>query len=160
MKALIQRVSRASVVADGQETGRIGPGFVVLVGVRHGDTAEAARSLATRTAALRVFTDDQDRMNRSLVDTGGSALVVSQFTLYADTRRGHRPSFIGAAPPETAERLYDSFVAHLRTLLGEDRVATGVFRASMQVELVNDGPVTIELTTDDRPEFKAPEGRQ
>lgn len=153
MKALIQRVSRACVTADGRETGRIGPGFVVLLGVRQGDTEAAARYLAAKTASLRVFTDEKDKMNRSLVDTGGSVLVISQFTLYADTRKGNRPSFIAAAPPDLAEGLYGVYLAHLRSILGDSRVATGVFRASMQVELVNDGPVTIELTSDDRPEL-------
>lgn len=151
MKALIQRVSRASVTVDGQVTGMIGCGFLVLLGVRHGDTAEAARLLAGKTAALRVFSDAQDKMNLSLMDNGGSALVVSQFTLYADTRKGNRPSFILAAPPEQAQRLYEVYVEHLRNILGAERVATGIFRASMQVQLVNEGPVTIELTTDASP---------
>jgi D-tyrosyl-tRNA(Tyr) deacylase len=151
MKAVIQRVSRACVRVDGQVTGSIEGGFLVLLGVRRGDTAEAARLLAGKTAALRVFSDAQDKMNLSLVDTGGRVLVVSQFTLYADTRKGNRPSFIHAAPPEEAERLYGVYVDQLRNILGETRVATGVFRASMQVELVNDGPVTIELSTDAAP---------
>lgn len=151
MKALIQRVSRARVTVDGRVTGEIGAGFLVLLGVRHGDTEEAAKYLAEKTAGLRVFADDRDRMNLALADVGGGALVVSQFTLYADTRKGNRPSFIDAAPPELAERLYGTYVEHLRRILGEARVATGVFRASMSVELVNDGPVTIELSSDNRP---------
>jgi D-tyrosyl-tRNA(Tyr) deacylase len=152
MKAIIQRVSRASVTVDNRITGKIGCGFLVLLGIRHGDTPEAARFLAGKTAALRVFGDAQDKMNLSLVDKGGSVLVVSQFTLYADTRKGNRPSFVEAAPPTEAERLYGVYVDHLRNILGENRVATGVFRASMQVELVNDGPVTIELSSDARPD--------
>ncbi len=138
------------MTVDGRITGAIGRGFLVLLGVRHGDTADAARYLAGKTAALRVFSDAQEKMNLSLMDTAGSALVVSQFTLYADTRKGNRPSFIQAAPPEEAERLYGVYVDHLRSILGPARVATGVFRASMQVELVNEGPVTIELASDSR----------
>ncbi len=152
MKAVIQRVSRASVTVDGRIVGQIGRGFVVLLGVRQGDTDAAARFLAEKTASLRIFQDAQEKMNLALGDVAGSALVVSQFTLYADTRKGNRPSFINAAPPEEAERLYLWYVACLRRILGEDRVSTGVFRATMQVELVNDGPVTLELCSDHRPE--------
>ena len=137
-------------MVEGRTTGEIGRGFVVLLGVRRGDTAAAARLLAEKTVNLRVFPDAQDKMNRSLADVAGSALVISQFTLYADTSAGNRPSFIDAAPPEVAERLYEDYVTHLRRLLGVERVATGVFRARMQVELANDGPVTIELCTDGR----------
>ncbi len=150
MKALIQRVSQGRVTVEGRVTGEIGRGFVVLLGVRQNDTDDAARFLAEKTANLRVFADQQDKMNLSLADIGGCALVVSQFTLYADTRKGNRPSFVTAAPPELAERLYEAFIGHLRKILGEGRVATGVFRARMQVELVNDGPVTIELCSDGR----------
>lgn len=145
MKALIQRVSRGRVVANGVESGAIGQGFVVLLGVRNGDTDADALYLADKTVALRIFEDEAGKMNRALLDVGGSVLVVSQFTLYADTRKGNRPSFIQAAGPVEAERLYDLYVRHLRRVLGEGRVATGVFRASMAVEIVNDGPVTIEL---------------
>jgi D-aminoacyl-tRNA deacylase len=145
MKALIQRVSRASVTVDGQIVGSIGRGFAVLLGVRAGDTEAQARLLAQKTANLRIFQDEAGKMNRSLYDVAGEALVVSQFTLYADTRKGNRPSFIDAAPPEVAEALYLAYVAMLRQILGEARVATGTFRAEMSVELVNDGPVTIEL---------------
>jgi D-tyrosyl-tRNA(Tyr) deacylase len=148
MKALIQRVSRAQVTGEAVATGRIDKGFVILLGVRRGDTDNNALHLAKRTAALRIFQDAQDKMNLSLQDVNGAALVVSQFTLYADTRKGNRPGFSEAAPPAEAERLYEVFVSALRQELGDARVATGVFRTAMQVELVNDGPVTIELSTD------------
>lgn len=148
MKAVIQRVTRALVTVGGQVVGTVGQGYVVLLGVRTGDGDADARHLAEKTAGLRVFPDDQDRMNRSVRDVGGGVLVVSQFTLYADTRKGNRPGFTDAAPPDEAERLYSVYVDQLKRILGSDRVATGVFRASMQVELVNDGPVTIELCTD------------
>ena len=152
MKALIQRVSRGSVTVDGEKTGEIGPGFAILIGVRNSDTGDDARHLAEKTANLRIFPDDNDKMNRSLLDTGRQALVISQFTLYADIRKGNRPSFTNAAPPELAERLYDLYTDHLRKILGSDRVATGVFRATMTVEIVNEGPVTIELCTDREPD--------
>ena len=148
MKALIQRVSRARVTAEGVETGVIGKGFAVLLGVRIGDTDADAKFLAEKTAGLRVFPDAQDKMNLALAEVDGSVLVVSQFTLYADTQKGNRPSFINAAPPAEAERLYEVYVGHLRRVLGADKVATGIFRASMSVEIINDGPVTIELTSD------------
>jgi D-aminoacyl-tRNA deacylase len=145
MKALVQRVARGSVTVDGQTVGQIGRGFVVLLGVRTGDTETEARHLAQKTANLRIFADAEGKMNLSLIDVGGAVLVVSQFTLYADTRKGNRPSFVDAAPPATAEALYGVYVDLLRRILGESRVATGTFRAAMQVDLVNDGPVTIEL---------------
>ena len=148
MKALVQRVSRGSVTIEGKTTGSIGRGFVVLLGVKTGDTEEDARQLAYKTVNLRVFADQNDKMNLSIQDIGGEILAISQFTLYADTRKGNRPSFIGAAPPDTAEKLYNLYVESLRRALGESRVATGAFRTSMAVELVNDGPVTIELNTD------------
>lgn len=150
MKALVQRVSRASVSVNELVTGSIGKGFAILLGVRTGDTDADALYLAEKTAGLRIFPDAQDKMNLALVEAGGAVLVVSQFTLYADTRKGNRPSFINAAPPAEAERLYEVFVDHLRRILGPDKVATGTFRASMSVEIVNDGPVTIELTSDGR----------
>ena len=150
MKTIIQRASQGAVSVDGKTIGAIERGFVILFGARHGDTEADARYLARRTANLRVFADDDDKMNLSLLDVGGSALVISQFTLYADTRKGNRPSFVGAAAPDIAESLYETYVAALRELLGEERVATGSFGAMMSVEIVNDGPVTIELTTDDR----------
>ena len=143
MKAVIQRVSRGSVAVDGSTVGEIGPGVVVLLGIRRGDGTGEAGYLAEKTARLRIFEDAAGKMNRSLLDTGGSALVISQFTLYGDARQGNRPGFTGAAPPAEAEPLYDVFVRRLRDLLGGERVATGVFRASMEVTIVNDGPVTI-----------------
>jgi D-tyrosyl-tRNA(Tyr) deacylase len=148
MKAIIQRVTRGNVTVDGDTIGSIGPGYVVLLGVREGDTEEAARALACKTVALRIFTDEAGKMNRSIQAIEGEILVISQFTLYADTRKGNRPSFIRAAAPELAEQLYELYVAALRAELGRTRVQTGRFGAMMQVELVNDGPVTIELTTD------------
>jgi len=143
MRAVLQRVSRARVLVEGRPSGEIGPGLVVLLAVGREDTPEVARSMAERTANLRIFADDAGKMNRSLVDTGGAALVVSQFTLYGDARGQRRPSFIEAAPPELGNALYEEFAKQLRAL--GVRVDTGVFRAHMQVELVNDGPVTILL---------------
>ncbi|MBV9409022.1 MAG: D-tyrosyl-tRNA(Tyr) deacylase [Candidatus Eremiobacteraeota bacterium] len=139
MRAVVQRVSRARVTPGGE----IGAGLCVLLGVAEGDDEAAAARLARKTADLRVFPDEAGRFDRSLLDTGGGALVVSQFTLIADTRRGNRPSFSGAARPEVAEPLYERYCAELRSLGVE--VATGVFGARMEVELVNDGPVTIVL---------------
>ena len=158
MKALIQRVSRARVTVDGRETGAIGKGFAVLLGVRIGDADADAVTLAEKTASLRIFEDEAGKMNLALLESGGSVLVVSQFTLYADTRKGNRPSFIQAAPPAEAERLYEVYVAQLRQILGSAKVATGVFRASMSVEIVNDGPVTIELSSDPRREVSGGSG--
>jgi len=148
MKALIQRVAQGSVSVEGRLVGRIGRGFVVLFGARHGDRDEDARYLAHRTVNLRVFPDAEGKMNLALPQVEGQVLVVSQFTLYADTRKGNRPSFVGAAPPEEARRLYETYVDALRRALGPERVATGEFGAAMLVELANDGPVTIELSTD------------
>ncbi len=143
MRIVLQRVSSARVVVDGAVAGEIGPGLLVLLGVTHGDTGEQARLLAGKVARLRIFEDDQGKMNRSVADAGGSVLVVSQFTLYGDCRKGRRPSFDAAAPPEHARALYERFVAEVRAL--GLPVATGVFQAHMQVELVNDGPVTMVL---------------
>jgi D-tyrosyl-tRNA(Tyr) deacylase len=120
----------------------------VLLGVKTGDTEEDAKQLAYKTVGLRIFADENQKMNRSVQDIGGEILVISQFTLYADTKKGNRPSFIRAAPPETAEKLYQVYTDILRKALGDTRVATGVFRASMTVEIINDGPVTVELCTD------------
>ena len=148
MKALIQRVERGKVQVDGETVGEIGPGVVVLLGVRPEDEERDARLLAHKTVNLRVFNDAAGKMNRSIEDIRGAVLAISQFTLYADTRKGNRPSFVRAAPPDQAEALYETYVDALRQGLGEDRVAKGRFGASMKVDLVNDGPVTIELTTD------------
>jgi len=143
MRALLQRVSRAQVMVDGQTAGAIGRGFLVLLGVGKGDTEPDADYLADKTAGLRVFPDAENKMNRSLTDIGGEALVVSQFTLYGDCRKGRRPSFDQAAPPDLARSLYERYVEALR---GRGiPVQTGVFQAMMQVELVNDGPVTLLL---------------
>lgn len=150
MKALIQRVEQASVSVNDSVVSQIDGGFLVLLGVRVPDTEEDARFLAQKTANLRVFADPEGKMNLSLMDIQGAALVVSQFTLYADTRKGNRPSFVQAAPPEQAEALYNVYVDALRRILGPDRVVTGVFGAMMTVRIVNQGPVTIELTTDNR----------
>lgn len=141
MRAVCQRVSEARVRVDGAVVGQIGPGLCVLLGVARGDSAETAAALAGKIARLRVFPDAAGRFDRALADVGGGALVVSQFTLLADTARGNRPSFAGAAPPEEAEPLFDRFCAELRAL--GVPVEQGVFGARMAVELVNDGPVTI-----------------
>ena len=146
MKAWIQRVREAAVAIDGAETARIGRGYLILLGVTHTDDAAAADKLAARIPQLRLFPDDAGLTNLSLLDVGGAALVVSQFTLYADTSHGRRPSLINAARPEQAEPLYERFVAGLRAALGESRVCTGVFGADMQVSLVNDGPFSVEVT--------------
>jgi len=148
MKALIQRVQRGSVTVTGDVIGDIGRGYVVLLGVRHGDTEDDARQLAMKTVNLRIFADDEGKMNRSVADVDGAILVISQFTLYADTRKGNRPSFVRAAPAELAETLYETYVAAVRSELGCERVATGSFGAMMTVEIINDGPVTVELSTD------------
>ena len=148
MKVLVQRVSRASVKVDGRTVGDIGRGFLALVGCRKGDTEDDARLLAHKTCNLRIFPDVDDKMNLALDAVQGSVLAVSQFTLYADTRKGNRPSFVEAADPALAEALYQVYVDALRQGLGNGRVATGVFRTVMSVELVNEGPVTIELNTD------------
>lgn len=143
MRALVQRVSRAKVTVDGEVAGEIGPGLCVLLGVTHDDTDAIARKLADRIFNLRVLADDEGVMNRSLADTGGEVLVVSQFTLYGDTSKGRRPSWLAAAPPEVAEPLVEIAVEALRDLGAP--VATGRFRTTMAVELVNDGPVTVML---------------
>ncbi|HEY3164931.1 MAG TPA: D-aminoacyl-tRNA deacylase [Candidatus Limnocylindrales bacterium] len=148
MRALLQRTTGARVRVDGRVVGEIGPGLVILVGVGPHDDEATAEALARRVTELRIFDDAEGRTNLSLLDVGGAALVVSQFTLYADTRRGRRPGFTGAASPEIAERLYLRFVEAVRGL--GVTVATGVFGAVMEVELVNDGPFTIWLDTADR----------
>ncbi len=143
MRAVVQRVSRAAVRVDGETVGAIGRGFVVLAGFAPTDTEPSLAWMADKLVGLRVFADTEDKMNLALGDVGGAMLVVSQFTLYGDASKGRRPSFIGAAPPEQAEALYDRFVALLRER--GVRVETGRFRAMMDVELVNDGPVTLLL---------------
>ena len=145
MKALIQRVTKASVTIDGRIYSSIEKGLLILLGIKTHDTAEDARYIAEKSCSLRIFEDDRQKMNLSVRDVGGSVLAVSQFTLYGDTRKGNRPSFIDAAPPEEAEPLYNIFVDQLRQQLGTDRVATGLFRTMMDVELVNNGPVTVML---------------
>ena len=148
MRAVVQRVSRASVTVGDEEVSRIGPGLLVLLGVSSSDGEQEARYIADKAVNLRIFPDDKGRFDRSALDIGAQLLVVSQFTLYGDTRRGRRPSFTGAAPPEQASSLFERTVA----LLADSglRVETGRFQAHMAVSLVNDGPVTIMLDSDDR----------
>jgi len=143
MRAVLQRVSRASVTVDDTVVGKIGCGFLVLVGVKDSDTEVEADWMAEKIASLRLFPDEEGKMNRGLEDVGGAVLVVSQFTLYGDARKGRRPSFVHAAPPDRAELLYRRVAERLAGLGFE--VATGVFGAMMDVELVNDGPVTLLL---------------
>ena len=146
MRAVLQRVSRARVTVEGNVAGEIGAGLVILLGVGRGDTLAVASSMAEKCANLRIFEDGQGKMNRSLVEVKGSALVVSQFTLYGDARGQRRPSFIGAAPPELAKALYDEFCGALDGL--GVSIATGIFQTMMSVELVNEGPVTILLDSE------------
>jgi D-tyrosyl-tRNA(Tyr) deacylase len=143
VRLLIQRVTRAEVRVDGEMVGSIGPGLVVLVGVGHADTAAEAESMAAKAADLRIFRDEEGRTNRSLLDVGGEMLVISQFTLFADTRKGRRPSFLDAAGPDQGNELYERFTAAVEAR--GVRVARGRFGAEMEVELVNDGPMTIWL---------------
>ena len=148
MRALIQRIAQAAVTVNDREVGRVGPGLVVLLGVSADDTETDAKYLVEKTVNLRIFADDQNRFNLSALDTGAELLVVSQFTLYGDTRKGRRPHFTKAAPPDQAQRLYEHTV-----LLFRDAgltVATGVFQEHMQVSLQNDGPVTLMLDSADR----------
>lgn len=142
MRIVVQRVTKSSVTIDGHVRAQIGQGLMVLVGVREGDTMDDVRWLAAKTAALRIFDDDQGVMNRSVVDVGGEVLAVSQFTLNASTRKGNRPSYIHAAGHELAVPLYDAYCQEVASLIGRE-VKRGVFGANMQVALVNDGPVTI-----------------
>jgi D-aminoacyl-tRNA deacylase len=146
MRAVVQRVSRARVTVKSRMTGEIAAGLMILLGVGRNDTSAVAVSMAEKVANLRIFEDDQGKMNRSLLDIRGSALVVSQFTLYGDARGQRRPSFIAAAPPDHAKQLYEEFCEAIRRL--GVNVATGVFQAMMSVELVNEGPVTILLDSD------------
>lgn len=146
MRAILQRVKSGSVSVADEMVGQIGPGFVILLGITHGDTADDVAWLAEKTVHLRVFSDEAGKMNRSLLDVAGEILLVSQFTLYADAGKGRRPSYVNAAPPGIAEPLVDAFAGALRQL-GVKKVATGVFGATMLVNIQNDGPVTIILET-------------
>lgn len=146
MRVVIQRVSRASVTVDGERVASIGRGLLLLIGAAGGDTPETARKLAEKCAGMRIFPDDEGKFDRSLIDVGGEALVVSQFTLIADVRKGRRPSFVGAAPPEDAQPLVDAFADAIRQ--AGVATQTGRFGAKMDVELVNDGPVTIVLDSE------------
>ena len=146
MRAVLQRVSRARVTVEGRVTGEIGAGLMILLGVGRADTTAMSASMAEKAANIRIFEDPEGKMNLSLLDVKGSALVVSQFTLYGDARGQRRPSYLGAAPPETANALYEEFAAALRRL--GVSVATGVFQTMMSVELVNEGPVTILIDSD------------
>jgi len=148
MRGVVQRVREARVRVDGRVAGEIARGVLILLGVGKSDTADTAHSFAEKTAHLRIFNDEQDKMNLSLLDAKGGALVVSQFTLYGDARGGRRPSYIEAAPPEQAKQLYEEFVTALRAL--GVQVETGVFQAHMEVELINDGPVTLLLDSEKR----------
>ena len=148
MRALLQRVSRASVTVDGEVIGAIGPGLLMLLGCGHGDDAKDLDYVLNKSVNLRIFRDDDGRMNRSLLDVGGELLVVSQFTLYGETRKGRRPSFVGAMDPTLAEPLYEELVSRARAL--GITVATGRFGAMMDVELVNDGPVTLMVESPTR----------
>ncbi|MGE3801699.1 MAG: D-aminoacyl-tRNA deacylase [Candidatus Kapaibacterium sp.] len=145
MKAVIQRARKASVTVDGEITGKIDRGMLILLGVGHDDNEAHAEMLAGKIARLRIFPDEREVPNLSLLDTGFEALVVSQFTLMADTRKGNRPGFAGAAPPEQAEQLYNAFVQFLREQIGKGSVATGRFAAMMDVAFVNEGPYTVLL---------------
>lgn len=147
MKAVIQRVSRAEVRVDGEVVGKIGEGYLILVGVMNGDTINEAQLLARKTANLRIFTDENDKMNRSILDIDGEVLAVSQFTLCADVHKGNRPSFIESAPPPEANALYEAFCSALSEN-GVRKVEKGVFGAHMEVSLLNNGPVTILYDTD------------
>lgn len=145
MKALIQRVSEASVEVDGLTVAQIGQGLLILLGVTHSDSSAEVDWLVRKIPALRIFEDEGGNMNRSVMEINGSVIVVSQFTLYADTKKGNRPGFSTAARPEQAEPLYEELVYKLRAVMGAERVGSGVFGAHMKVRLLNEGPVTIEL---------------
>ena len=149
MRAVIQRVSRGSVLVDGEEIGAIGSGLVILLGVHRDDNTEDGKYLAQKIVNLRIFSDENGKMNRSLLDVGGQALIVSQFTLWGDTRKGRRPSFIKAAEPDQAEKLYQDFVSEMNRQ--SITTATGEFGAMMELALINEGPVTLIL--DSRKEF-------
>lgn len=147
MRAVVQRVTEASVTVSGDKVSEIGRGLLVLLGVGEGDGESQVDWLVRKITQLRIFEDDNEHMNLSVTDVGGNVIVVSQFTLYADCRKGNRPSFISAAPAEQANALYELLVSKLKAVLGENRVGTGVFQTHMEVRLLNDGPVTIVLET-------------
>lgn len=147
MKAILTRVASASVTIDGQIAGQIGKGFLILLGVGPNDTPQLCKKLAEKATSLRIFTDENDKMNLGLSDVGGQVLVVSQFTLYGDCKKGRRPSFVNAAPPDLANKLYEQFLQECRTLGFEPQ--HGQFGAHMDVASVNDGPVTLILDTED-----------
>jgi D-aminoacyl-tRNA deacylase len=149
MRLVIQRVSEAAVQIDGQVNGAIGPGLLLLAGIAPDDTEEDLQWLSRKTVQLRIFGDEANKMNRSLQDTGGDILLISQFTLHASTKKGNRPSYTGAAPPEIAIPLYEKFISILEADLGKP-IHTGIFGADMKVSLVNDGPVTIQIDSKNR----------
>ena len=149
MRAVIQRVTEASCKVDGEITGQIGIGFLVLLGIENADTDEDLQWLAQKITGLRVFGDENGLMNKALTDVGGNILLISQFTLFAQTKKGNRPSFIRAAKPDKAIPLYEKMIAVLETLSGK-RIATGIFGADMKISLLNDGPVTIIMDTKDK----------
>ncbi len=148
MRAVVQRVSRASVEVDGSVVGAIERGLVVLLGVGKNDTSEDARYVADKVVHLRIFADEAGKLNRSVLDVSGGVLAISQFTLWGDCRKGRRPSFVEAAPPDRARELYEAFVAHLRS--HPIKVATGRFQETMAVHLINDGPVTLLIDSEKR----------
>ncbi len=148
MKVIIQRTKYGKVEIEGRAVAETGPGYVLLIGVRKGDNETDAKHLARKTVNLRIFHDDAGKMNRSIEDVQGEVLAISQFTLYANVRKGNRPSFVDAAAPEDARHIYNKYVAALKSTLGEARVKTGVFGANMSVTIINEGPVTIELTSE------------
>ena len=145
MRALVQRVKESGVSVAGELVNNIGRGLLILLGVKQNDNDEAAKYLAQRCSCLRIFEDRQGKMNLSVKDIDGEILVISQFTLYADTRRGNRPGFTDAADPVLAEKLYEKFVGYLRIEMGDEKVKTGIFRKMMDIQLINEGPVTIML---------------
>jgi D-tyrosyl-tRNA(Tyr) deacylase len=149
MRALIQRVKEASVTIEGKLHNKIGKGLLIFLAVTHNDDAEAAEYLARRCTDMRIFEDPNGKMNLSVKDIAGEILVISQFTLYADTRKGNRPNFMNAAPPELAEQLYSRFIGALQQYHNADAVRSGMFRAMMEIGLINDGPVTIQLDSKD-----------
>jgi D-tyrosyl-tRNA(Tyr) deacylase len=145
MRLLIQRVTKASVSVDEKTVGEIDPGLLIFLGVGTDDTENICKEMATKAARLRIFEDENGKMNLDVNQISGSALVISQFTLYGDANKGNRPNFMNAAKPDLAKKLYEQFIAELKAILGENKVAEGIFGAMMEVELINNGPVTIWL---------------